>query len=158
MTSGIEEALEITRAHRRAAALCVIYFFDALIYTSVMLIVSSRGSFFQGWGDARSAELYRYVICGAGLVQFFVIRLLANLPLNNDAEGRREGLKQLLVSAILVYGGCDLVALAGLVLFLLDGARSDFFLMLGLSAVYLLIHFPRERDWKAYAGALSRDA
>ena len=80
-----------------------------------------------------------------------LIKWAANLPLKRPVEdGMEAALGRLQLSALIIYGLCEVVVLLGFILFLLAGARNDFYVFLGLGIFYLFIFFPRFKEWEEW--------
>ena len=67
-----------------------------------------------------------------------------------------ERVRRMITANIIAFALCDAVALVGLVLFLLGGAREDFYTFLVLALIFLLIRWPRTEQWQAWYAARGR--
>jgi hypothetical protein len=64
-----------------------------------------------------------------------------------DAAGRLARLK---TASILSMGLAEVPAIAGLVLVMMGRTRSDFYMLLAISAYMMVRHFPRRGAWEEY--------
>jgi F0F1-type ATP synthase membrane subunit c/vacuolar-type H+-ATPase subunit K len=131
-----------------------------VIYVVIAEIIKKQHAPFAGFAPMpdNEATLLRYVLLGVAAVVFFVIQLLNRLMLSSKSPVRRsqygaqispEG-QQLMTAAVLTYGLCESVAIFGLVLFLIQGNSTDFYLFLMISFFYFAIYFPRFSTWEEW--------
>lgn len=73
---------------------------------------------------------------------------LASARLDVKKATPEETLKALTVLAIVKAALCELPAIAGLILFVLTGYKTDFYLLLTFAAGLEIYHFPRLARWE----------
>jgi len=106
---------------------------------------------FEGFFRIQSLDKVRVIFYAVGLAQIFMIKWAANLPLKKDETGNFEtAFSQLKMSSFIIYGLCEVTALLGLALFLMDGFRLHFYVFLTFSLFYFVLYFPRFREWEEW--------
>ncbi|MGC8927720.1 MAG: hypothetical protein ACP5QK_07325 [Myxococcota bacterium] len=94
---------------------------------------------------------YRYYFLGVALIIAFLIRLFRSLILTNQKKPTFDILlKRLQTSSLITLSLCDMVAIFGLVEYMLSGIKMDLYLMIFLSFVFFIVHFPGKYQWEAY--------
>jgi hypothetical protein len=95
---------------------------------------------------------------GLCLVDFALIPFLRNRVLSGQNRagvspvGRPPTPEGKLVSAsIITFTLCESIAIYGFILFILNGARQEFYLFFFLSLIAFAIHFPRFERWQEQA-------
>lgn len=88
-----------------------------------------------------------FVIAGIAIFVTTIVKamMLRNAPA--DAAGRLARLRTATFAALAL---CELPALAGLVLVMVGRTRSDFYMLLAISAYMMVRHFPRRGAWDEY--------
>jgi cytochrome bd-type quinol oxidase subunit 2 len=94
----------------------------------------------------------RYIFYGITIVVIFTIRRINSLFKLKPITGKIEkNLNRLLRISIITSLLCEIPALLGLVYFLTKGIKKDFYYLVILSAVLLLLYFPRYSKWRPLA-------
>lgn len=94
---------------------------------------------------------YRYYFLGAALIIAFLIRIFKRLLLTKQQNYTFiQLLKRLQTSSIITFSLCDLVAKIGIIEYLMFGITMDLYLMIFLSFVFYVVHFPRKYQWEEY--------
>ena len=94
----------------------------------------------------------RYIFYGITIVVIFAIRRITSLFKLRPITGKIEkNLRRMLRISIITSLLCEIPALLGLVYFLVKGIKKDFYYLVILSAVLLLLYFPRYSSWESLA-------
>lgn len=139
------------QAYRKA-----VFFITAVIADAVFFTVVAEGFVwwrgpFEGFLRTGSLEPLRLGVYGGALAQMFVIRFLANRPLKPiRIDSEAETLARLWWSTAIVGIDCELILIAGLLLFFATGQRADFYVPAGLALFYLAVFRPRPADWREW--------
>jgi hypothetical protein len=118
-----------------------------LIYIAV---VELFGANLRPYGD-RYAYLssLRYIFYGITIVVIFAIRRLSSLFKLRAIPGRTDRtVKRMMTLNIITSLLCEIPGLLGLVYFLMKGIKKDFYYLVILSGVLMLLYFPRYARWK----------
>jgi len=134
-------------SHRTALYFHLMIMGSLLIYIAVVELFGARLS----PSSAHSSYLssLRYIFYGITIVVIFTIRRINSLFKLKPITGKIEkNLNRLLRLTIITSLLCEIPALLGLVYFLVKGIKRDFYYLLILSAVLLLLYFPRYSKWQ----------
>jgi len=166
----------LRKGYRLAALIGFSMIFSVMVYAGVVEFISHSQAPFTGYSPiSRDAfDILRLVLLGVCLIDFALIPFLRNrvLSLQNQPQRPPMGnlpapVARLLSASFISLAICESIAVYGLVLFLINGARQEFYLFLSLSLIAFLIHFPRygrwqewvremERTWRAEGASLGR--
>ena len=145
---------ELRRTCRETAIVCGAMTASVLIYAVVVEVLRTRlppG----GAAPGANADLLRYgfyLLAGVeGLAVPFVRRAVEAAPGNRASVPARLRTGALVAAAL-----AEVPAVLGLVLFVVAGRRSDFYLLAGWSLLLQLFHFPRRERWAEAARAAAR--
>ena len=120
----LEPTTNLEAAYRRSLKFSLLVFVDILIFALIVEGLRLWRTPFYGFAEFSTVTV-RYIFYGLGLVLVFLFKGAANYPLKHkEAVDLPVALKQLQMSALIVYGLCEVVALFGLILFLLAGAHK----------------------------------
>jgi F0F1-type ATP synthase membrane subunit c/vacuolar-type H+-ATPase subunit K len=82
----------------------------------------------------------RYILLAVSILNYFVIRFFQRYSL--------KAANYLPPGAIITFALCETVAVFGLVLFLLSGNSTDFFLFMVISLLYFYLFYPKYAEWE----------
>ncbi len=82
----------------------------------------------------------RYIFLGVSFGHYFIIRYFRRFSLRSP--------QYMPPGAIIIYALCEAVAIYGLVLFLLSGNSTDFFVFMVISLLYFYLFYPKYADWE----------
>lgn len=95
-------------------------------------------------------SILRLALLGAALLHFalipFLRRRILSASVRCGTASSNSG--RLLSSCIISYALCDAIAVYGLVLFLINGAKAEFYVFSSLALLAFLINFPRMEKWE----------
>ncbi|MFW6140524.1 MAG: hypothetical protein ACOC5S_04135 [Acidobacteriota bacterium] len=121
-----------------------------LIYIALVEVFGMRLSPYSGQTGYLSSM--RYIFYGITIVVIFTIRRINSMFKMRPVKGKLDkNLNRLLRISILTSLLCEIPALLGLVYFLAKGIKKDFYYLVILSAVLLLLYFPRYSRWSPLA-------
>ena len=139
LQSGFKTAVIIS------AAFIGTLFIYALVADFIKRIDSPFMGFVSGTEFPSST---RYVFYAISFLLFVLIPKIRRLFLDRLPSLKPDRRTPLLIKTQIITNAlCELPANLGLVLFLLNGSGRDFYLLLGISLVLLLIFFPRLSIW-----------
>ena len=85
-------------------------------------------------------------------VNFLIIKIVQKIILSPKATPRRpltpEG--KLLASTIIAYAIAETPAIYGLLMFFMTFNTAEFYIFLGISALFFVIYFPRYSRWREW--------
>ena len=110
---------------------------------------------FAGFAPGVPHDLLRVILAAFALAGLGVARVLQRLILANAAL---PPLARLHSAAVVALALCESVAIYGLVLFMLAGRPSDYYIFAALALVGFILYFPRREAWEGRARAMARDA
>jgi len=129
-----------------------------LIYIALVEIFGMKLSPYSDQASYLSS--LRYIFYGITIVVIFTIRRINSLFKLRPVTGRiNKNVNRMMRISIITSLLCEVPALLGLVYFLVKGIKKDFYYLVILSAVLLLLYFPRYSKWEPLAerGELSED-
>jgi len=117
-----------------------------LIYIAV---VELFGADLSLYGDRYSyLSSLRYIFYGITIVVIFAVRRLNSLFKLRPVAGRaHKTIKRMMTLNIIISLLCEIPGLLGLVYFLMKGIKKDFYYLIILSGVLLILNFPRYARW-----------
>ena len=145
---------DLRRTYRETAIVCGAMVASVLLYAIVVEVLRTQlppG----GVGAGVNVDVLRYafyLLAGIeGLAIPFVRRAV---EAGSAARGRLPA--RLRTGALVAAALAEAPAVMGLVLFLLAGARRDFYALAGWSLLLQLFHFPRYERWEGAARTAAR--
>jgi len=131
----------------------------ASLFIYIILAEMIRRQFkpFEGFVNGFDFPLLRYALYALAIIQFVIIRKIRGVLLKNASfDNMEEAIIRLSRTSIITSALCETPAIFGLILFLLGGLRSDCYVLLVLSGVYLILFFPRYQNWEKWAGSIMK--
>ena len=164
MESISDESLR--KGHRTAVVIGWLMILSVLVYAGVAEYLTRSNAPFAGFSPlpVDVFNKFRLILLGVGLLDFACIPFLRNRVLSAQNRpgvspvGRPltpEG--KLVTISIIIFALCESIVIYGFVLFLVNGARQEFYLFFFLSLIAFAIHFPRYERWQEWAQKM-RDA
>ncbi len=158
---------DLRKAYRMTAFIGLAMIASLIVYAAVVELIKKQNAPFGGYSPLPPDVLstLRYALMGVAAVEFFVIRLLNKLMLSGKVPLRSSAMtaqfapevQWLVTAAIVTYALCESVAIYGLVLFLIQGNSSDFYLFLALPFAYFGIYFPKYGTWEEWIAERERE-
>jgi len=157
---------DLHKAYRMTMFIGVVMIASVFVYAVVVEVLKKQHEPFGGFapmGDVIST--LRYVLLGVAAVDFFVIRILNTLMLSAKTPTRRSAMvspfspeaQRLMTASIVTFALCESVAVYGLVLFLIQGYSSDFYLFMALSLFFYSVYFPKYGKWEEWIKEQERE-
>jgi F0F1-type ATP synthase membrane subunit c/vacuolar-type H+-ATPase subunit K len=147
----------LRKAYRTTVNIGLVMMAGLVVFAIVVELIKKQHATFNGFAplSADAFTTLRYALLTFAAVEFFVIRMVNKAVLSAKALETRTAsaaapFAQLMSAAIVTFALCESVALCGLVLFLIQGDTTDFYLFLMISVGYFTIHFPKYAKWEAW--------
>jgi dolichol kinase len=109
---------------------------------------------FGGFVPGVPHDLLRWIVAAIALATLGLVRFLQRTILANAALPL---VRRLQSATVVALGLCESVAIYGLVLFMVAGRASDFYVFAALALVGFVPYFPRLQAWEERARAMARD-
>lgn len=157
---------DLRKAYRITAFVGLAMIASLIVYAVVVELIKKQNAPFGGFSPMPEViGKLRYVLLGVVVVEFFVIRFLNKLMLSGKAPLRSSPtagpftseVQRLISASIVTFALCESVAIYGVVLFLIQGNTSDFYLFLALSLFYFIVYFPRYGNWEEWIAEQERE-
>jgi hypothetical protein len=168
MESISDESLR--KGHRTAVIIGWLMILSVLAYAGVAEYLTRSNAPFAGFAPLPKDifNKLRLVLLGVCLLDFAFIPFLRNRVLfaqnrpDMPAPGRPlTPESKLVASSIITFALCESIVIYGIVLFLVNGARQEFYFFFFLSLIAFAVHFPRYERWQEWAqkmrGAVGQD-
>jgi len=138
---------KVKGAHQVTLYFHLVVMGSLLIYIAV---VELFGANLSPYGDRYSyLSSLRYIFYGITIVVIFAIRRINSLFKLRPVRGRADKtVKRMMNLNIITSLLCEIPGLLGLVYFLMKGIKKDFYYLIILSGVLMLLYFPRYARWK----------
>ena len=158
-------AAELKQAHRRATMIGIVLIVGLFLYAYVMLIIVREFAPFTGFIALPMIDLLRYVLLAMAVAQLFVARLIQKSILSSKVFARAmifqrqpfsQPIQKLFNASTFPLAICEAIVIYGLMLFLMAGNTSDYFIFAGLFLLGFAIYFPRYRQWEQWVIQLKK--
>lgn len=139
---------------RKAFVIGLAMVFGVFIYAGIIEFLARNKAPFTGYAPLHwnTFSMLRLALLGAALLDFalipFLRRRILSAPVRKGEVSSGAG--RLISSCIVSFALCESIAVYGLVLFLISGARPEFYVFLSLSLLAFLINFPRQERWQEW--------
>ena len=149
----------LRKGHRLAVYICSFMIVSVFVYAGVVEYLAANNAPFHGFSPMPGSvyDKLRLILLGLALVDFALIPFMRNRAL---AGNRRPGtvattnlpepVARLLTASMISFALCESIAIYGLVLFLINGGRPEFYLFLLIALAAFAIHFPRYARWQVW--------
>lgn len=138
---------ELEGAYRTTALVCGAVVAATVVYAVVVEVIRASFEPFEGFAPSPGLAFLRYGLYGLGFGHGLVIEVMRRHVLASLPRDPTAALGRLRTSAIATAALAEAAAVYGLVLFLLAGAASDFYLLVAWSLALQLVYFPRRERW-----------
>jgi hypothetical protein len=146
---------DVRRAYRETAIVCGAMVASVVMYAIVVEVLRARlppG----GVGAGLTTDVLRYAFYLLAGVQGLAIPVARRWAETGAASPKSSVLSRLRTGALVAASLAEAPAVLGLVLFLLEGRRLDFYVLAGWSLLLHLFHFPRLERWEEAARTAAR--
>jgi len=148
----MESTPDLKAAHRNTAIICRAMMSSLLVYAIVVEVMAAQNKPFDGFMSTANINPLRYIFWAVGLSQIGLARIVRSLLLAKAASDDMATLGMKLTRcSIITFAFCEVPAILGLVLFLIGGLRTDFYILLSISWGAKFIYFPRYAEWEKWA-------
>jgi hypothetical protein len=141
---------ELRRANRTATIVAIGMLASLGAYVVVVEVIRATKAPFQGFANAAHLEALRYVLFVAAMLSLGLARAARTSLISRRSGWPHEAPKRFLIATIVSLVYCELSAVLGLVVFLVQGRVRTFYVFLGLSLVGLILFFPRWSQWQEW--------
>lgn len=153
-------AFDLRRAYKTTVVIGLAMMASLLVYAILVELIRKQREPFGGFAPLPddAAELFRFALLGIAVLEFFLIRVLnrlilsAKAPMGKSASYVQFGpeAQKLMTAAVVTFALCESIAVYGLVLFLVQGSSTDFYLFLVVSLFSFSVYFPKYGAWEAW--------
>lgn len=154
------ERSELKTAYQRTAFIGVAMMSTLVVYAAVAIGIEATQAPFEGFASFGDGGLIRNLFLGLSLFQIVAIKVIRSRALQTpESSGAYPTAKPLessrllsrLVSlSVVAFALAESIAVYGLVLFLLNGDSTDFYVFWGLSLLTFIMFFPRYHQWEEW--------
>jgi hypothetical protein len=148
---------ELRQSYRTTAIVCAAMIAGLFPYLAVVEFVRAQ---FDSTGylmDSQQIQLLAYVFYGLALLPFIVPRLIKrHVVAAASQEGEGALIIRLRTATFLGYALSEVPAVFGLLLFLLAGLSTTFYVLWFMSLLSMLLQFPRLGNWQELARQANR--
>lgn len=145
------ETLRIKKTYQTSLITAAVFFAFLLIYVALVEIIRWQVKPFYGLASFENIQSIRIIFYSLGALQIIAIRVLRGLFLRKTASDNETTLSSKLFRSFLIsFALAEIPAILGVVLFLLTGLIRDFYILLIISGILMLMFFPRYQNWKSW--------
>jgi hypothetical protein len=120
-----------------------------LIYALIVELIRSEFKPFPGFVTIPEIQVLKYIFYGFVFFEVIAINILRPMLLKErPTDDLNVFILKLNRAAIITYVFCEVPAILGLVLFLLSGLHTDFYIFLFLSLILEILYFPKFKNWE----------
>jgi len=146
---------ELAKACRTAQTIGAALIVSLGAYAFVINQIQRTHAPFGGFAPGVLHDLLRWILAAVALATLGLVRFLQRTILANGALPLVSRLRS---GAVVGLALCESVAIYGLVLFMIAGRASDFYVFAALALAGFVLYFPRLQTWEERARATARDA
>lgn len=155
-----DQLTELKKAYWAAVTICIVTIITFFISAWGVNFVGSSIDSFEGLFPLIKGNTLKYVLLGATVAVSLLIRLIKyvlpsgritiRLPERIPEKLKiRSGIVQrLLLTSMIIFALCELVALFGVAVFLVSGQPLDFYIFLVMSLLLIATNFPMQKEWE----------
>jgi hypothetical protein len=142
---------DLRRTHRTAVIIAVAMLGSLAVYIVVVEILRYTRSF-RGVGDLSELDALRYAFFLAAMASLVLARTVRSSFVARQPGRPLLTPQRLLTGTVLSLAYCEVSAVLGLLLFLLQGRVFSFYVFMSVSLVAMLLFFPRYAQWEEWMG------
>ena len=118
------------------------------IYAGVVELIKWQWAPFAGFArlDPRTVGILKYAFLALAAAQFGIIKVVQKIVPAKSPDNLPQ-------TAIITFALCEVVAVLGLVLFLLAGNAMDFYILMTISLGFFYLFFPKYDQWEQRVNA-----
>ncbi len=154
-----EQLTELKKAYWAAVTIGVATIVSFFVYAWGVYFVNSRVESFEGLFPLIEGHTLKYVLLGVTVAVSLLIRLIRyvlppgrvtiRLPesIPKKLKLRSDVVQRLLLTFMIIFALCELVAFFGVAVFLVSGQQLDFYIFLVMSLLLIATNFPMRKEW-----------
>lgn len=154
----------LRKAHKEMLFFSYVMIFSLVVYAGLVELFLRTANI----GTGLSVPGYfRYIIMAVAAVEVVVMIIIKNRILSGETKiavqssppsdeaaeqpeaKEKEFIQRLRSAHIISYAFCETFAIFGLVLFILEKDKTEFYAFLGVAFFLMLVNFPKYDDWKS---------
>jgi hypothetical protein len=143
----------LRRGYKFSVILGIIMIVNLVLYTIIVELIKVSFAPFEGFAQFPGFDTLRYALMGAVIIDLLLIIFLRKLFIKGIFKpglSSNKIIENLVTGSCLTYALCEVIAVYGLLLFLIAGSSFDFYLFLVPCLVFLGIFFPRHSEWEGW--------
>jgi hypothetical protein len=120
------------------------------LYILVVEFVRIQHNPFRGFSPGLMGD-EKSLYYGLAIIMLLAVGSLKNSLLKKlPQEDTRALVNKLFLSTVITFSLCELPAILGLAVYLLEGLYKEFYILVGYSAFVMAAHFPRYTQWEGF--------
>lgn len=155
-----DQLTELKKAYWAAVTIGVVTIATFLLCAWGVYYVNSSIDSFEGLFPLIKGDTLKYVLLGATVAVALLIRLIRyvlppgritiRLPerIPKKLKIRSDVVQRLLLTSMIIFALCELVAFFGVAVFLVSGHPLDFYIFLVMSLLLIATNFPMRKEWE----------
>lgn len=159
---------DLNKAYWIAIVVAGVTIASFLVYTWLVNFIDTSFDPFNGLFPLIKGDTLKYVLMGTSVAISLLIRLIKKVLPSGRVSVRlpaqvtqrlnieSDSAQRLLITAVITFALCELVALFGVAVFLVSGHALDFYIFLVLSIILITTNFPLRKEWEELVKDLSK--
>ena len=121
---------------------------SVFVYAGVVELIKWKLAPFAGFAklEPHTVALLKYVFLALAAAQFGIIKTVQKILPTRSVDNLSQ-------AAVITFALCEVVAVLGLVLFLLAGNAMDFYILMTISLGFFYLFFPKYDQWEQRVNA-----
>ena len=156
----IEQLTELKKAYYGAVTIGVVTVITFFICAWGVSFVNSSVDSFEGLFPLIKGDTLKFVLLGTTVAVSLLIRLVKyvlpsgkitiQLPerIPQKLKIKSDVVQRLLLTSMIIFSLCELVAFFGVAVFLVSGQPLDFYIFLVMALMLIATNFPMRKDWE----------
>lgn len=140
---------DLRRTYRTTVIIGLVMMASLVIYLIVVSLLDQARSAAEVPPPAVQGAAY-YACIGISIVVILLARSASAMVLNARGASEPQPLQRLQTAAIITFALSEVPAVLGLVLFILGGSATDFYLFLLISLFSFSLTFPKFSQWEEW--------
>jgi hypothetical protein len=150
----------LKNAQKVALVISFAFIFTLVIYAGLAEFLLGDLDLGKGSSDL---SILRYILMAIAAIEVFMMVIIKNRILSGETKliqqpgleqdpskpNEGEFINRLRSAHIVTYALCESIAIYGLILFILEKNKTEFYAFLGVALFLMLVHFPKYDDWKS---------
>ena len=149
----------LKKAHKSVILIGIAIMAGLFVFPAIVEIIKIHNSPFKGFFSGWDSYMLKYLFLGITIAEYPLIKVITDNILgkkqtdntgDNTEIASPLKIQKLVSLSIIKYLLFESIAVFGLILFLIAGKTTDFYLFMFLSLTFFILDFPRYSQWEEW--------